>query len=244
MAATNYQQPMMGDAGGQGPPPQAMSLDLTRVNNVVVTQSKKGCLWETFCFETESEYRISTLEQRENVFMYAKEQSSWITRCLFANLRSLDVDITVGDQPGGPVLSRYVRPLRFPAGCCCFVQEMQTFSNNAPAGKTEIPFYFCGPEMDVFDGMGQQTYKIKGPAFNCGRPHFDIHQGTSVDGPVVGTIQKEWGGLAKECCTDADTFSIVFPASADAGARANLIGSTFLLDYNWFEHSKNGNEAF
>lgn len=245
--STGYQQPLSGDAagnvtGGAGPAAQSMSLDLTRVNNIVVAQEKRGWLFELFCFETESSYKISTLEQRENVFMYAKEESQCLTRYFCGSNRNLTIDITVGDQPGGPVLAQYERPLKCPTSCCCAPQEMRTVVGGAPSGHTTLPCVLCkcGAEADVYDSSGMQMYKVKGPCISCGRPVFQIHQGTTTDGPIVGAIQKEWGGLAKECCTDADTFSIVFPASADAQARANLIGTTFLLDYNFFEHAKNG----
>ena len=48
-------------------------------------------------------------------------------------------------------------------------------------------------------------------------------------------IQKLWPGYKKGCCTDADNFHIIYPAGADANTKANLLGSTILIDFAWFE---------
>ena len=51
-------------------------------------------------------------------------------------------------------------------------------------------------------------------------------------------ISKVWGGLKKECCSDADNFQVVFPTTADTVDRANLLGATVLLDFSYFETQK------
>ena len=54
---------------------------------------------------------------------------------------------------------------------------------------------------------------------------------------VIGKIEKKSCGL-KEFFTDADTFSIDFPVSLDAKAKALMLGALFLIDYGYFEARK------
>lgn len=53
----------------------------------------------------------------------------------------------------------------------------------------------------------------------------------------IGTIRKQWSGLARELYTDADNFSITFPLSLDVRAKAILLGAVFLIDFMYFENS-------
>ena len=50
-----------------------------------------------------------------------------------------------------------------------------------------------------------------------------------------GKITKEWGGLAKEGFTDADTFRLVYPNDSDIKLKALFLGAAFLIDFRFFE---------
>jgi len=51
-------------------------------------------------------------------------------------------------------------------------------------------------------------------------------------------INKVWSGFKKECCSDADNFQVVFPATADNDTKANLLGANILIDFTFFETHK------
>ena len=48
-------------------------------------------------------------------------------------------------------------------------------------------------------------------------------------------INKVWGGIGKETCSDADTFQVIFPAGVDSKTKATLVGANVALDFVWFE---------
>ena len=62
------------------------------------------------------------------------------------------------------------------------------------------------------------------------RGQFDILEGDAK----VGRISKEPASLS-EMVTDADSYIVNFPPTADANDKLLLIGLTMLLDYQFFE---------
>ena len=59
--------------------------------------------------------------------------------------------------------------------------------------------------------------------------------GDSIGGEKTARINKVWSGLAKECCSDADNFQVLFPKEATTVDKANLIGANILIDFTFFE---------
>jgi hypothetical protein len=105
-------------------------------------------------------------------------------------------------------------------------------------GRAQIPCICCeGPKMNVFmDAKYGRDHFIQGPCCTCDLwPKFNISRNAHVN----GEIQKVWGGLHRECCTNADIFQVRFPPDATPQEKAALLGATFLIDYNYFEQSKN-----
>ena len=55
-------------------------------------------------------------------------------------------------------------------------------------------------------------------------------------GGEIGRITKQWGGMAREAFTDADTFHIQFSeAESSQDVRLTLIASAFAIDMEFFE---------
>ncbi len=48
----------------------------------------------------------------------------------------------------------------------------------------------------------------------------------------MGSISKQWTGLAREAFTDADNFGISFPMDLDVKIKAVLFGACFLIVSN------------
>jgi len=56
-------------------------------------------------------------------------------------------------------------------------------------------------------------------------------------------ITQVFGGLVKECCSDADTFAIKFPREANGKTKGGLLGMCFLIDFTWFEGNNGGGQG-
>ncbi|KAL8559225.1 hypothetical protein ACOMHN_040349 [Nucella lapillus] len=131
------------------------------------------------------------------------------------------------------------RPLR--CSCClcfCCLQKMEV---QAPPG-TVIGYVrqawslCCIPRYKIQDAKDEIVLRIEGPCCRCnicGDIEFDV---TSKDGDThVGTISKQWSGLAKEIFTDADNFGVTFPLDMDVKTKATTLGAVFLIDFMYFE---------
>lgn len=73
---------------------------------------------------------------------------------------------------------------------------------------------FWKPHYEILDETGQKVFRIVGPCCichgiccTCDFP-FDIFPLTGSVQQPIGSITKEWSGLAKEMCTDATNFSL------------------------------------
>jgi len=257
-----YQQPasptvMVAGGGGavivSGPAPQVMDLSaggldvLAMFPALLITQRKRNWCFQCCCWDQESHYKISPIGHPNDVLMYATESSSCLCRVCCGPYRELDMKLTAGNRPGGSLIARWYRPLRCRAGSCCCQQEMTAFDHRGSTlGRAMIPFICCCCEghklhvrMDGKSASGRDEFFLQGPCCTCGLwPKFAISSNQHID----GEIQKTWGGLHRECCTQADVFQIHFPRDATPAEKASLLGATFLIDYNYYENQQRGNE--
>lgn len=235
----------------EGAGPVVQSMDITQLESLKISQTKHGCCYELLCCECESRYKISTLE-KDKVIMFAKEESNICCRICCGSFRPLDLDIYKGKDMDGEKLVTYERPLRCSAGFPCFQQTMTGFALNGKqktkVSSARIPCYCCRPTIRTYDIEGENKFMIRAPndcfaccrccrfgtccASCCRTIPFNVYD---HGGKKVGKVEKIWGGLAKECCTDADTFTLQFPKKANEAERWGLIAAVFLLDYNFFE---------
>jgi len=148
--------------------------------------------------------------------------------------------------------------------CCCFLPKLEpTTAAGVPLGSESA--YVCDmflyvPKLHYREG-GQTVYVLK-PETCCGgcciacNPcsgkgalfiPFYFHDPTTME--VVGgayndantpQIRKVWAGFKKECCSTADTFTLIFPSGIDNKRKAGLLGLTFLLDFTVFERQNEG----
>jgi hypothetical protein len=226
-------------ARARPPPVVYMKLDtLEKFENILVSQKHVCWCCKMLCCDN-NVYFVSTLEDRGDALMVLEEQSDCCSKCCCGPVRGMGLDMTAGHLPGGNMLARYERPFRLPAGAFCCTQEMRSYAKGKIAGHSEIPCYLCKPEVLVYDNRGRVGWNIKGPCCLCGNPRFEIRRGANQTGEVIGFIQKEWGGASKECCTDSDSFSMMFPRQANVENRVNLIGALVLIDLNYFEGRAN-----
>ena len=54
-------------------------------------------------------------------------------------------------------------------------------------------------------------------------------------GVECGRIVKQWSGLVREACTDADNFGVEFRKNLDTKHKVLLLAAVFLIDFLHFE---------
>jgi len=139
--------------------------------------------------------------------------------------------------------------------CCCFLPELTTNVDGHELKSKYLCDGYCCVSKFAYLEDDEQIYILKPNTCCCGccptcsfgsrgRPaipyyFYDENDNRITDGQSdedrQPQIRKVFTGLAKECCTTADTFAVFFPQGADVKRKAGLLGLTFLLDFTVFE---------
>jgi len=155
----------------------------------------------------------------------------------------LNIFIPTGDDGGG---------VECPC-CCCLPELTTTVDGHELKSQYLCDGYCCVSKFGYYED-GEQIYVLKPDTCCCGccptcsmgrgRPaipyyFYDAGDNRITDGQSdedrQPQIRKVFTGLAKECCTTADTFAVFFPQGSDVKRKAGLLGLTFLLDFTVFE---------
>lgn len=180
-----------------------------------------------------------------------------MNRLICKGARPFNMNVSWPDatKPEDPKFAVYERPFRAQVSafkCCCF-QEIIASSGGAVIGSTieqgiaENPK--CVPRFSVKDATGAVKYhlhmetccggccvNICAPGCNkCQIPFYLYDPAADEPGKHIGEITKVWGGMGKEMFSDADTFEIKYPPGCDGTTKANLLGTTFLINQLFFE---------
>jgi len=152
------------------------------------------------------------------------------------------------------VIATHEKPLTCSMGCCCFQPFIVTKDGNGNViGKTQFVCDGCifVPKYDVFEANGQKKYRLRpdtcvagmciqcrcgGAKGKCCRVPYIVRDPKTLD-PLKGNGGQEnaqvtqlWSGLMNECCTQRDTFHVIFPDTATAEEKLALTGSAILID--------------
>ncbi|HTJ80950.1 MAG TPA: phospholipid scramblase-related protein [Polyangiaceae bacterium] len=107
--------------------------------------------------------------------------------------------------------------------------------NGDVLGFVEQRFRLFGTRYELLDATERVLATVERSWFRFFR--FDF----LVDGQRVGTIEKQWAGLARELYTQADTFLVRIPeAYGDARVRLLLLGASIAIDFVHFEGKRKG----
>ncbi len=199
-------------------------VDLTQYQELVVRQEVEHL--EVFTgLETANRYSVSTVEG--DTLLYASEESGWLARQFLRNHRPMTLHVVDGD--GNPVLTAsraffwFLSHLRVEDG------------EGKPVGFLQRRFGILKRKFIVEDPSGQLLAQVEGPMF---RPNtFMVYR----QGKEVGRITKQWGGIAREAFTDADTFRVQMDTDATDQAFALMVLATALaIDLDFFEGKGRG----
>ena len=166
-----------------------------------------------------------------------------------SNQRPLDLDIihcNSYDQLGGYTtpFATMQKPYMCTFYCICRPEiNVVLNSTGQPVGKVKHICTVCDPTFEVYNNTSGLKYIVTANCCQCAlrcpgflaktaRGIFDIIDvGTNQ---VVGQITKEPADMS-ELVTDADTYVVNFPPTADANDKLLLTGLALLIDYQFFE---------
>lgn len=234
--------------------------------NVLIKQTRRGCIQELFGCEAKNEFNIATIENPNSHFMYSLEESTCCMRFCCKNQRAFTQTVWMGNG----VADDTQKVMSMQKGWTCPLQACNCYycfdpyldfadAQGGSLGKVKVPFFCCIPQFVVSDEEGKPEYHIHMPTCcggvcidccaegccNCKIP-FYIYEAGQKDrarGKEIGKIIKLWRGLGTEMFSDADTFSVEFPANATAPQKARVFGTTFLINMVFFERQNDGGGA-
>ena len=199
-------------------------VDLTQYEELIVRQEVEHL--EVFTgFETANRYSVSTVEG--DTLLYASEESGWLARQFLRNHRPMTLHVVDGD--GNPVLTAS-------RAFFWFLSHLHVEDGEGnPVGSLQRRFGILKRKFTVEDASGQILAQVEGPMF---RPNtFMLYR----QGKEVARITKQWGGVAREAFTDADTFRVQTDTSATDQAFALMVLATALaIDLDFFEGKGRG----
>ena len=227
---------------------------LSNQSNLFVKQTKKGCFQELCGCEANTEFKIATMDKREDDIYYALENTSCCVRFCCRGNRPFQIDLWSGKDKNGIQIGKFQRPFRCMMAnckCCCYQEISAVNSSGVKMGSVKENCWLCVPSFDVKDADNKAVYLLKYPTCcmglcinccaegccNCRIPFYIYDTG---DKKQVGKIVKVWGGLGQELFTDADKFELEYPPDADASRKMTLLGATFFLNALFFESQKGG----
>lgn len=191
---------------------------LKSAESLVVRQQKE---WGEIVtgFETRNRYSVHDASGAQVYF--AAEEGSMLARLALKVMRPFSIHIL---SSGGKEVLRGDKPFRF------YFHEMSVHTPEGRfIGKIKREFALLQRNFTVTDAQGSEVYSISGPFFHPWT--FKVLSG----GMEAGKILKNWSGMLKEAFSDADNFSVEFPAGADADRKALLLAALFLIDIIYFE---------
>ncbi|XP_052059780.1 phospholipid scramblase 2-like [Mytilus californianus] len=188
-------------------------------------------------WEKNNKYRLCNSQDQQ--FMYAKEDTDCCVRQMCGPARPFTMNIT--DNNEQPLIQLY-RPFRCQASLCmcCYLQEMDIMSPpGLSVGGVKQLWTPWKPKFEVHDAQNTPLFHILGECcFCCPCTDITFQVVDAQKGHEIGQIIKHWGGC-REICGAVNDFKVTFPADLDVMKKTLLLGSTFLIDFNYFERNKN-----
>lgn len=187
--------------------------------------------------------RYTVKDQSGNIVFFVTEDSGCCARQCCQASRAFT--LSMRDNHGRLILTMD-RPLNCTCcfGCCCPDSLTVSGPNGQRVGSVLEGCNICLPSFQLKDATGFTQFTVQGPlcpmSLGCGPVEFRI---LNQSGFQVGVITKDWSGFVRELFTDADYFSVSFPADLDPSMKAVCIGALFLIDFEYFEHDKDSRQG-
>jgi len=180
----------------------------------------------------------------------AKEKSSCFAKqCMSGDCRPFQLKVNLEDESEELDNEPFLlldRPCKCTFACCNRPELTVTYvedGKNEYVGKIRDPWTCCNIVNEIYDKDNNLKYKVEASClqlgFHCKFPceacetiDFDIK---TPSGEVISTIQKRSPGCIAAAVSDADNFSVNFPANASKEDKALIMSCAMFLDYRYFE---------
>ncbi|KAH9518565.1 Phospholipid scramblase 2 [Bulinus truncatus] len=193
------------------------------------------------CLGWERNNRYSVYNRNGEQILYIYESAQCIARQCYGSLREFTLVITDNDDNHLLFLHR---PLRCSSRCfyaCCCLQQLSIISpqdTKESVGVVQERWSLCNPKYEFSDSFGSVKFTIQGDSCHyrcCCDMSFIVN---SSSGYEMAKISKKWNGC-KSIIGASNEFTIKYFDGLSKQDKALILGSTFLLDFNYFErHGK------
>jgi len=192
-------------------------------------------------------------EKKGNLLFKCKEKSSCCARmCLSGECRPFVVTVSTVDKDFEELDNEPFIKIERPCKCTCYCFNRPEITvTHVSGGKDEYigkvvdPFQLCNLVLNVYSKDHGHKYTVDGsccqlgiwckcPCEPCQEINFDIK---GADGTRLSELKKKSAGCLKAAMSDADNFSLVFPADATKEDKAVLLAATLFLDFRHFEEN-------
>ena len=180
-------------------------------------------------FEGANKYQI--LDENANLLGYVAEvtRGFWdmMIRIFMKSHRPFQAVVFNAD---GEQVMEFSRPFFW------FFSSLYVTAGDSPLGEVHRRFALFRKKYNLIDFENTGFAKIFAGIFRIWT--FDV---LSAEEEKVGTITKKWGGLLKECFTDADRFLVQLEGPGlefTLEQRAVLLGTAISIDFDFFEDNQ------
>ncbi|XP_042313818.1 phospholipid scramblase 1-like isoform X3 [Sceloporus undulatus] len=186
-------------------------------------------------YETCNRYEVKN-SMGQMVYFAVEENDDYNLNC-YGPLRSFTIKLFDCTMQPVMQLSREYQCAICCCPCVCCLQELEV---QAPLGTVigyiKQKWHPCLPKFAIQNVARKDVLKMAGPCVPC-RYYSDVHfeVKTQDEKSTIGRISKQWTGLAREVAIAATNFEIEFPLDLDVKMKALILGSSFLLDFMFFE---------
>ncbi|KAL5014508.1 hypothetical protein ScPMuIL_008778 [Solemya velum] len=228
-----------------GPPGCPPGLEyLTQLDQLVIMQQVS--LMEVLTsWEVKNKF-IITNSMGQQVYYACEESDMCMRQCCGPN-RGFIMHIT--DNNGYEVI-RAEREFKCCVGCCWCADGSCGWEMRVEAPVGQVVGYIkqrrskWKVHLALYDEAHNHLFTTWSPCCPCQgiccRDDVNFPFTDKSERDVVANMAKQWSGL-QEMITDADRFSLTFPASLDVKHKAIMIGAVFMIDMMVFETQKNNN---
>jgi len=188
----------------------------------------------------------------------AKEKSGFCARqCLSGECRPFQLKINLDDDDEELDNEPFLlvdRPCKCTCYCCNRPEITVTYVEDGKSeyiGKIRDPWTCMNIVNEIYDKDNNLRYTIegsccqigmhcKGPLECCEKIDFELK---IPSGDIVAGIQKKSPGCLQAMVSDADNFSVHFPANSTKEDKALIMCAVLFLDFRYFEENqKNDNK--
>ncbi|KAK3758115.1 hypothetical protein RRG08_006690 [Elysia crispata] len=193
------------------------------------------------CLCWERSNRYSLYNQQDDQILYTYEAARCYARQCYGSLREFTLITTDNDDNR---LLYLQRPARCSSRCfyaCCCLQEMNIIiPPKDTLGVMKEKWSCCIPQYELAESKGHLKFLIQGDCSHfrmCNSINFTVRNAENLE---VATISKPYGGCSlKTLIGGSNNFKIKYLENLTKEEKVLILGSSFLLDFNYFErHGK------